>query len=238
MTEAEWLACADTSPMLDFLRTSATNRKLRLFAVACCRRVWHWMDDARSRKAVDVAEQYADGATQESERRATRRAALEAAGFGSDAEWAAQRVLAHRIADCLTNRGNNSAHQGGVPDAVVHEFGSRASGNAYRSGTDPEGARLAAEISERREQVILLRCVFGNPFRPMILAPARLSWSDGTLVRLAKSIYEERTFDRLPILADALEDAGCDNADILAHCRGPGPHVLGCWVVDLMLGKE
>jgi hypothetical protein len=65
-----------------------------------------------------------------------------------------------------------------------------------------------------------------------------LTWNDGIVIKLAQAIYEERAFDRLPILADALEEAGCSDTEILAHCRGPGPHVRGCWVVDLLLGKE
>jgi hypothetical protein len=70
------------------------------------------------------------------------------------------------------------------------------------------------------------------------LHPSWLRWDDGTIPKLAQAIYDERAFDHLPVLADALEEAGCANADILAHCRGPGEHVRGCWVVDLLLGKE
>jgi hypothetical protein len=81
----------------------------------------------------------------------------------------------------------------------------------------------------------LIRCVFGNPFRPVTLDP---QWRTSTVVDLARGIYDDRAFDRMPILADALQDAGCDSADALDHCRGPGPHVRGCWVVDLVLGKE
>jgi hypothetical protein len=81
----------------------------------------------------------------------------------------------------------------------------------------------------------LFRDIFGNPFRPVSLDPA---WLTSTVVLLAKGIYDDRAFDRLPILADALQDAGCDNDDILGHCRGPGPHVRGCWVVDLVLGWQ
>ena len=84
----------------------------------------------------------------------------------------------------------------------------------------------------------LLRDIVGNPFRPVTLDPAWLRWNDGCVPKIAQSIYEERRFGELPILADALEDAGCDNADILAHCRGPEPHVRGCWAVDAILGKE
>jgi len=81
----------------------------------------------------------------------------------------------------------------------------------------------------------LLRCMFGNPFRPVAFDP---SWRTSTVVALAGGVYADRAFDRLPILADALQDAGCENEDILAHCRGSGPHARGCWVVDMLLGKS
>jgi hypothetical protein len=81
----------------------------------------------------------------------------------------------------------------------------------------------------------LVRDIFGNPFRPMTLDP---EWRTSTTVVLAAGMYKSRDFDAMSILADALQDAGCDRADILAHCRGPGPHVRGCWVVDSVLNKE
>ena len=85
----------------------------------------------------------------------------------------------------------------------------------------------------------MLRDIVGNPFRlPPAIEPAWLVWNDGTIRKIVQAIYEERAFDRLPILADALEDTGCDNVELLAHCRGDGPHVRGCWVVDLLLGKQ
>src|SRR5208282_1599986 len=81
-----------------------------------------------------------------------------------------------------------------------------------------------------------LRDLFGNPFRPLpALAPEILSWNDQVIVKMSQAIYDERAFDRLPILADALEDAGCTDADILNHCRWPFEHVRGCWLVDLIL---
>ena len=80
----------------------------------------------------------------------------------------------------------------------------------------------------------LVRCIFGNPFRPATLDP---NWRTSTVLTLAQGIYDERAFDRLPILADALQNAGCANEEMLAHCRGEGPHARGCWVVDLVLGK-
>jgi hypothetical protein len=95
-----------------------------------------------------------------------------------------------------------------------------------------------ARAAERKAQTGLLRCIFVNPFRPApAIAPAWLAWNGGTVRKLAEAIYEDQAFDRLPVLADALEDAGCSDADLLGHLRGPGPHARGCWAVDLLLGK-
>lgn len=87
------------------------------------------------------------------------------------------------------------------------------------------------------KQARLLRDIFGNPFRPVAVESSWLAWNDGTVVKMAQGIYDDGAFDRLPVLADALEDAGCHNTDIHDHCRRPGQHVRGCWVVDLLLGK-
>ena len=103
-------------------------------------------------------------------------------------------------------------------------------------GGDMPYVRPFPFYGSRPREEDLVRDVFGNPFAPtQLFDPA---WLTSTVLALAKGIYEERAFDRMPILADALQDAGCDSADILDHCRGPGPHVRGCWVVDLVLGKE
>jgi hypothetical protein len=95
----------------------------------------------------------------------------------------------------------------------------------HRPGEDPQVASL-------------FRDIIGNPYRPAQVDPSWLRWNDGTIPKIAQGIYEERAFGRLPILADALLDAGCDNEDILAHCRSAGPHVRGCWAVDLLLEKS
>jgi hypothetical protein len=87
-------------------------------------------------------------------------------------------------------------------------------------------------------QAALICEVIGNPFRPAAADPAWLAWNDRTVRKIAQAIYEERAFDRMPILADALEESGCDNPDLLGHLRGNGPHVRGCWAVDWALGKE
>jgi hypothetical protein len=88
---------------------------------------------------------------------------------------------------------------------------------------------------EGKDHVSLLRDIFGNPFRSLTFEP---DWCTSTAVALAQQMYDSRDFSAMPILADALQDAGSDNVDILDHCRGPGPHVRGCWVVDLVLGKS
>jgi hypothetical protein len=98
---------------------------------------------------------------------------------------------------------------------------------------------LAAEYAaEAARQANLLRDVVGNPFRPVSVDPQWLEWRDGTVARMARTMYSERRFADMPVLADALEDAGCTNADVLAHCRNGGPHALGCWALDLVLGNR
>jgi hypothetical protein len=84
----------------------------------------------------------------------------------------------------------------------------------------------------------LIRDIWGNPFRRVAIDPSLLTWHEGCVMKMAHAIYDERAFDRLPILADAMEDAGRSDADLLAHLRIPGQHVRGCWVVDLLLGKS
>ncbi len=110
----------------------------------------------------------------------------------------------------------------------------------------PRAASLEANYSgdpadlqrELQQQVLILRCIFGVPFRLAPLEPIWLTCNEGTVPKIAQAIYDHRAFDRLPILADALEEAGCHDAIILNHCRQPSEHVRGCWVVDLLLGKE
>jgi hypothetical protein len=105
-----------------------------------------------------------------------------------------------------------------------------------------EGTHLALYESLEREfaapetvvQCQLAPCVFGNPFRPVTVDP---SWRTSDVVALARGVYDERAFDRLPVLADALQDAGCEDEQVLGHCRGPGPHARGCGVIDGLLGK-
>jgi len=210
MTEAMWLIGADPNQMLDSLSATATIRKLSLFGAACCRRVWHLITDERIRTCLEVAERFIEGDATGSE--------LERAGRSAEAVFGAGRVCPPWIWSAATTL------QAFVLTRVADRVGS---------------AGWFKRRAERRWQCNLLRDLFGPlPFRPVVIDPDWQECHDGSVARLAQAMYDERAFDELPILADSLEDAGCDNADILAHCRSGGEHVRGCWVVDLVLGKS
>jgi hypothetical protein len=107
-------------------------------------------------------------------------------------------------------------------------------GARFPAGTP---GRKAAKAEERRAQVSLLRCIFGNPYRTVAAEPAWLAWKGGVVLKLAQAVYDERRFEVLPVLADALEEAGCTDPVVLDHCRSGREHARGCWVVDLLLGN-
>jgi hypothetical protein len=216
MTLEEWLACTNPKPMLEFLRGKVSDRKLRLIACACCRRIWDRITDERSRTAVEVAERFADGLATAGELHAACDAAHEAsmaAAVLSATAWAA------------ASAAGSASH----PDAArIRGDGGAVGMAAYRG-----------RAASRRWQCQVIRDVAGPfLFSPVSVAPVWLVWNDGIAPRLAQAIHDERAFDRLPILADALEDAGCTDRTILDHLRGPGPHVRGCWTIDLILSKD
>ena len=240
MTAAEWLTCGDPTPMLESLRGKASDRKLRLFAVACCRSVWQWLADGRSRNGVLAAECYADNqstlATLSEARADSLRAMEDAAGDSESAvlghtKWhAATTVIFCTDLLCRWDSARGGSQEARQAESC-HLFESVHPGVEVPF-PEPDAADGSAHAA-------LLREIFGNPFLPSPpVPPAVLAWNDGTVRRLAEAIYDERAFERLPILADALLDAGCDNEDLIQHCRSPGPHVRGCWAVDLILGKS
>jgi hypothetical protein len=246
MTEAEWMACTDPRPMLEFLQGKASERKLRLFAVACWRRVWLLIGDERARIAVEVAERYADDLATDAEREAARRACARTLVFWQDKPvqcWRPMQMDRPRIAqrvfiDCIAAKWETASFAR-VGAIVVDGAGQMA---ACPPGQDYDPVKWQVES---QEQCKLLRDIFGNPFRPVTLDPAVLAWNDSTVVRLAQAAYDERQmpeglFDnsRLAVLADALEEAGCQDLDILSHCRSGGEDIRGCWVIDLLLGKS
>ena len=257
MTEAEWLECDDPDKLLRRARFRSYRRKSRLFAVACCRLIWDSLVDERSRKAVDLAERYADGGVTEEELRIASVAANEAheeifntlGKTGACIEWAAAFA-----ADPNPLHGAKNASWAAATPRTCEVRKSRKSdcdeirqfpcSISKRSGPLTlilgkwKVVRLNAITAipaEKPVQAALIRCIFGNPFRPVTFDPACLTPNAKTL---ARAIYDDRAFEGMPVLADVLEEAGCGNQDIVDHCRGPGPHVRGCWVVDLVLGKE
>ncbi|HKB40624.1 MAG TPA: hypothetical protein VKD72_29630 [Gemmataceae bacterium] len=230
MTEAEWLTCTEPKPMLEFLGDRASDRKFRLFGCACCRRLWDLLPSDLNRQAVQAIEEHPDTVSGELypegvDSHPVLGEALVASSsreyeWGRDRAYWAVKFLGRSFYKLTPLRG-----------AVVVAL--QAAAVKGEGGTRAEAAA---------GQAALLRDIIGNPFRPVALDPA---WRTPTVLALAQAAYDDRllpagTFDldRLAVLSDALEDAGCDSADILSHLRGPGPHVRGCWVLDLLLGKE
>ena len=281
MTEAEWLASSDPAAMLQEVAGKVSDRKLRLFACACARQVWDRLTDDsscptcdgsgedqrestfgdcpncsgtgrinRSRRAVEIAERYADGMATEEELRHAYSNAIRATGAESATPWV-------RGVPCNVSEPSREFHTVQLLQ------------RATRSG-------ISTAL-----QATLLREIVGNPFRPVSLPrtpPKRigrfgrgmtpsglcpwLTHDDGKVAKITRVIYNSRAWDMMPMLADALEEAGCDNDEILLHCQeghnscpvsyphmphdccdgSPSPrpsrHVRGCWVIDLLTGRE
>ncbi|OAI53955.1 hypothetical protein AYO44_15575 [Planctomycetaceae bacterium SCGC AG-212-F19] len=226
-TEHEWLVCDRPRPMICFLGEKASGRKLRLFAVACCRRIWAHLADDANRAAVATAERFADGLVTNDERIAALRSV-----------WATRpkednEAILHTLDPDARDTGPPAASANYADAFDAAKYGSRNCRQAVLPQPLAWDGGCAVEESHALAQCCLLRDIFGNPFRPV----AVVAWQTATATSLAQAIYAERAFDRLPIVADALEDAGCTNDEVLNHCRQPGEHVRGCWVLDLMLAK-
>jgi hypothetical protein len=331
MTESEWLACDDPVKMLALRgrggpslaergRFDFSDRKLRLFACACCRQVWdgmacpercsvlpnppvgykgkylRWREgdgwnicgncrgsgriggltDERSRRAVEVAERYADGLVTEEDCIEIDGASEEDADtfdFGSaayEAAWLASWTVHVNVGRNFVDNVLDHSKAAGLSPTVQAALLRDVFGNPFWPTTHPCPAPNCSRIVPGRLKTNhhwkCQECA-GKGFRPGP-SPSWLTWNDGTAHKLAQAIYDERAFDRLPLLADALEEAGCADAAILGHCRGKepcwncfdgperrdgdeckeqcnntgwmdaGPHARGCWVLDLLLGKE
>jgi len=249
MTEQEWMESADPESMLVFLKIkrpkpgsgkwpTLSERKERLFACACCRRIWPQFVDERSRRAIEFAERYADGKLTLEELTVAAAGAYSAATDGK--AYDNDDVAAPEYA-ALNTIGIYDAN-GEITTMTPSFFALNAADNAASSianranpETPGEGLWYAVFAAEKQAQAQLLRDLVGNPFRPVTFGD---SWVTPNILEMAKEIYDTQEFDRMPKLADALKEAGCNSTDILKHCRGPGPHVKGCWLVDAVLGRE
>jgi hypothetical protein len=229
MTADQWSNCTDLYPMLEFLRHKASDRKFRLFAAACHRRLWHRFEDTRTRRAIELAERMADEPVDETEWDEVHEAAHAAWEEAWAASLAAQRKAPRGTAEVerLVWADHFTAE-----GWVALEDGWEAAYSATAVEWDEELA------DEPRHQLALLHDIMGGPFRRVVVDRSWRSWNDEAVVKLARAIYEERAFDRLPLLASLLETAGCTDPDLLAHFRTPGEHARGCWAVDLLLCKQ
>ena len=213
MTEEEWLKDTDPDGWLDpDIALAFGTRKLRLVCVACCRRVSQLLT-AECSTAVEVAEAFADGRASEEQLRTAGKAASDSkSGFEGNRYDACVAVGYLAEGDIHSN-----AH-------VICNSLARA---VWVKGPEKRAERVA--------HMNALREIFGNPFRPVRFDPA---WRTDTALTLARQMYESREFSAAPILADALQDAGCDADELLNHLRDPhAAHVRGCWALDLVLGK-
>jgi hypothetical protein len=218
MNAAEWRSSDDLVKMLEALQALAGPRKYQLFACACLRQLWDHTRELSFRKAVVYAERHAEGLIDRDALRAvfvqawpwgwerTRSAAVVAvAPMTRDLPYWRALEVAGEVANLLAQ----GARQGGFFQQKVYN-------------------------AARKEQVALVREVFGDPFRK---GRFEARWRTAEVVRLAESISDEGAFEELPVLADALEEEGCDDAAVLGHLRGGGRHVRGCWAVDVARGK-
>lgn len=286
MTEDEWATIRTPDQLPDSFFQAASARKLRLFMVACCRRLWPHLLPAM-RAVVEVAERYADGAASDDEARVASLAVFPEdygppkADIWQPGTWPQYDP---RLVELISERARPSAMlleittqrkidypnvpiEQIVPHAVLiyenlnevlacmpsasdplradelwelalcitQDTAVAAAASIDTTGSGPEAcdsyeARVDTELAA---QVPLLRDLFG---RPGDLISFDRDWLTSVVLGLARGIYDDRAFDRLPILADALQDAGCMDERVLTHCHGPGPHTRGCWALDLILG--
>ena len=239
VTEAEWLMCENPLAPLAFVAARATDRKRRLFLCACCARVLEGTPTHRRffrgdypgcfqklERALSVVEQFAEGFVGSDALAEARRDAEDSVYVPPSFDYGGESGLDYEAAAVVAVAVEHPVAE----DVIAACWRATDSQSAPTSGG--EGSR---RTEEARWQAMVLRDVFGDPFRQIAFSPQGRT---STAVSLAAQMYQSRDFGAMPILADALQDAGCDAEEVLAHCRGPGLHVRGCWVVDLVLGKE
>lgn len=216
MTEGEWLKATSPDPML-LHPVCADERKRRLFACACARRVLYLLDDARFAAALDECEGRPD----------VPRGGIRALHAQSAREAASSLTAPHEH--------HAAAAVYSACDHWPDDYIQAAEQSQLAAIAATSRASYLARLVEECCQAAMVRDIFGNPFRPLTFSP---SWRTDNTVALTRAMYDANEFSGMPILADALQDAGCDSDDILNHCRNLNQlHVRGCWVTDLVLGK-
>jgi hypothetical protein len=250
MTQAEWLVCTDPTLMLECLQGRVSNRKLQLFACACCRRLLGLFPNAAIRQAVEFGEYDADDlaglrdlfqARQAGDAWLDAQSTVDTNSASTHAETSAVRTSQELIQRHPIGRAALAKHT--ARDAA---WTVRYAANDRRAILEAKPADVvrvaratwqaaeAAYTAERQLQATYLRDIVGDPLHCPAVDPV---WQRPEVVVFAELIYERRAFERLPELADLLEEVGCADHCLLAHCREPIQHVLGCWAVDLLTGK-
>jgi hypothetical protein len=231
MTETKWLAGRTSRTMLDFLRGRLSERKLRLIGCACARPLTSRLKLVECLTALDLVENMAGGSAGAAEVAECARLAAELERFWRDAQARIPSRYRNFTAKCVAGAVYKLAVE---PDRDLPDGSERVHENVAEA-LEELCATWTSASKERLRQAAVVREIVGNPFRPVAFVPA---WRTSDVTNIARRVYASRDFSAMPILADALQDAGCDSTDILDHCRGPGTHVRGCWVVDLVLGRE
>ena len=252
MTEEQWLSCDDWRPIIAYLSGKISKRKGTLYVCAGLRCISHLLYDDGSWTALDIAERAADGLADEGDIGYAGWSA-EPATFGFDFD--PEMMNPYMIDGSLDPSVQRLIEMGIYTEADIREWRpsryaatveqiSNAAHIAYHSTHTVSENRFDPHLLDHLVQQSdwpggwLIREIFGNPFRPTHVNPEWLAWKRGTAAALARTIYEDRAFDRMPILADALEEASCQDADVLNHCRHASRHMRGCWVIDLLLGLQ
>jgi hypothetical protein len=225
MTEKEWLTSADPEEMyFDVVwPLKSSRRRIDLFCAACARLVSHLMEDEAAKRAFDWLEEHPGQRERPKARSPESRLHV--------------RELFREPARALYEA--HDRREPGISGAATHiAFDLWADWYEYAFPNLFERFKYYPGVLRGDPSVYLpavIRDIFGNPYRPVSIDPR---WLTSTVIDLATAIYTEKAFDRLPALADALTDAGCDDEQVLGHCRSAGPHVRGCWVVDKLLRLE
>lgn len=234
MTESEWMTAQHATDLLRFIEPRASDRKLHYFAIACARRIAPLLPCPASLHGVDVLERFVEGKCGV-DSLAALSWDVEGAAFAAEAGNvpyldAIEQLPVPLLMELAANPDYTFVSVRRLLSLAAYYvdaiFGPAPWERRMR-GWSPSGGLF--------QPVSLVHEVFGNPFLKVAF---RRRWRTEAVMTLAQMMYESRDFSAMPILADALEDAGCDSDDMLAHCRGPGPHVRGCWVVDIVLCKK
>lgn len=240
MTEQEWRESDDPVIVMCGLKGRISDRKYRLFEIACAAGLSSCWPDDKCRKFLDSQRIELDGEAHRSDGEIDEMADWIDELARSKWNHAAAVFTARHSVDSEISAAIKSYAAVGHLQTLCGSMEWWHWINEMSQLERPETLEQAYEsfsLTYYKSRLPLLRCIVGNPFRHVTIDPSWLTWNDRTVPKLARKIYDEERFDLMPILGDALEDAHCQRADILDHCRERTEHVRGCWVVDSILGK-